>query len=145
MPITKAFALAEEAGLDLILVADKVKPAVCRILDYGKLIYESKKRQKDLRKQHHAQKMKEIKFHVNIDPHDYQIKIKHAIEFLEKGNKLKTSLVFRGREAAHKAMGFEIIDRVIKDVEQFGHPENRPSFAGRTIIVTINPVAGHAS
>ncbi len=129
--------------MDLILVADKVKPSVCRILDYGKLIYEQKKRQKDLRKQSHAQKMKEVKFHVNIDPHDYQIKVNHAIEFLKKGNKLKVSLVFRGREAAHKAMGFEIIDRLIKDVEQLGHTESKPSFAGRAITVTINPVAHH--
>jgi translation initiation factor IF-3 len=137
--VDRAFEIAKEAGLDVVIVAEKADPPVCRILDYGKLRYDQKRKLKNQKKKQHAQKMKEIKFHVNVDVHDYNYKINHAKEFLGKGHKLKLSLVFRGREAAHKAIGFEIIEKAVSALEEFGQLENKPVLSGRTISVSMNP------
>lgn len=135
--------LAEEAGLDVVLVAENANPAVCRIMDFGKLVYEQKKKVKDQKKHQHAQKNKEIKFRVNIDPHDYQIKVNHAIEFFEKGYKVKVTLMFRGREMAHKEIGFEVIQKVIGDLEEYATPDSQPKLMGRNISVSFSPIKGH--
>ena len=137
--VEKAFEMAKEAGLDVVVVAENADPLVCRILDYGRLRYDQKRKLKNQKKKQHAQKMKEVKFHVNVDVHDYNYKINHAKEFLGKGYKLKLSLAFRGREAAHKAIGFEIINKAIADLEGIGLVENKPVFAGKTISVSMNP------
>jgi len=137
--VDKAFEMAKEAGLDVVIVAEKADPPVCRILDYGRLRYDQKRKLKNQKKKQHAQKLKEIKFHVNVDIHDYNYKINHAKEFLAKGYKVKLSLVFRGREAAHKSIGFEIIDKAVLDLEGLGLAESKPIFAGRTISVSLNP------
>jgi translation initiation factor IF-3 len=134
---------AKAAELDLVLVAEKSDPPVCRIMDFGKLVYEQKKKVKDQKKHHHAQKLKEIKFHVNIDTHDYDYKINHGIEFLEKGNKLKVTIAFRGREMAHKEMGFELIKKVTEDLLEYGTAEVDPKLLGRNISVTFAPTKGH--
>jgi len=131
---------ATEAGLDLVLVSGNTNPPVCRIMDYGKLRYEQKKKLKDQKKHQHAQKLKEVKFHVNIDEHDYQYKINHGIEFLGKGNKLRVTLMFRGREMAHKEIGFELIDRVIEDLKEHGVPEMKPKLLGRNASLTFAPI-----
>jgi translation initiation factor IF-3 len=141
LPIENAFALAKEAGLDLVMVAENAEPPVCRVLDFGKMLYEHKRKQKDQKKHHHTQKLKEIKFHINIDEHDYQYKLGHAKEFLDKGFKVKVTLVFRGREAAHREIGFEIVDRVIKDLDKIGHADGRPAATGRLISVLLSPLA----
>jgi translation initiation factor IF-3 len=138
VPVDKAFEIAKGAGLDVVIVAEKATPPVCRILDYGKLRYDQKRKLKNQRKNQHVQKLKEIKFRVNVDDHDYNYKIDHAKEFLTKGHKIKISVVFRGREAAHKEIGFELIDKAIKNLEEYGQVEGRPVFAGRTISVSIN-------
>lgn len=143
VPVEKAFALAESASLDLVLVADKMEPPVCRVLDFGKLVYDSKKKQKDQKKHQHAQKLKEVKFHVNIDPHDYGIKIQHAIDFLKDGCKVRISLVFRGREAAHKEMGYELIEKLTGDLVPFGTAEGKATMAGKTISLSFNALAPH--
>ena len=137
--VEKAFEIAKGAGLDVVIVAEKADPPVCRILDYGKLRYDQKRKMKNQKKKQSAQKLKEIKFHVNVDKHDYDYKINHAKEFLEKGYKVKLSLVFRGREAAHKALGFEIIENALGELKDLGQAEGKPVFAGRTISVSINP------
>jgi translation initiation factor IF-3 len=137
--VDRAFEIAKEAGLDVVIVAEKADPPVCRILDYGRLRYDQKRKLKNQKKKQHAQKMKEIKFHVNVDTHDYDYKINHAKEFLSKGYKVKLSLVFRGREAAHKAMGFEIIEKAASTLEELGQVENKPVLSGRTISVSMNP------
>ena len=137
--VDRAFELAKEAGLDVVIVAEKADPPVCRILDYGRLRYDQKRKLKNQKKKQHAQKMKEIKFHVNVDTHDYDYKINHAKEFLSKGYKVKLSLVFRGREAAHKPTGFEIIERAVLCLQELGLAENKPAFSGRTISVSLNP------
>lgn len=131
------------AGLDLVLVSDKTVPYVCRIMDFGKLRYEQKKKQKDQKRHQSAQKLKEIKFHVSIDPHDYGYKINHGIEFLGKGCKLKITLMFRGRETAHKDMGFDLIKKIVEDLKEHGVIENDPKLIGRNIIVSFAPKGHH--
>lgn len=131
--------MAVEAKLDLVLVAEKSEPPVCRIMDYGKLTYEQKKNIKSQKKHVIAQKLKEVKFHINIDNHDYDYKLKHGIEFLEKGAKLKITLVFRGREMAHKELGFELMERIIADLAKHGTAEEKPKLLGRNISVTFSP------
>jgi translation initiation factor IF-3 len=135
--------MADSESLDLVLVAEKAKPPVCRIMDFGKLVYEQKKKVKEQKKHHHVQKLKEIKFHVNIDTHDYEYKLAHGIDFLEKGNKLKITITFRGREMAHKDIGFELIDKVVEALAEYGAPDSTPKFLGRNLTVTFSPVKGH--
>jgi len=132
---------AQGAGLDLVEVASKSNPVVCRIMDYGKFLYEEKKKLRDSRKKQHTAKLKEIQFHPNIDEHDYRTKVNHAIAFLEKGYKLKVSVFFRGREMAHRELGRQIIDRVISDIKQTGHVDAPPKAAGRNIIMYLAPGA----
>ena len=140
MTVEEGLAIAKEAGLNLVMVSETSNPPVCRIMDYGKLQYDRKKKIRDQRKSHHAQKLKEVKFRLRIEEHDYNYKINHAIEFLGKGYKLKASLMFRGREMAHKDMGFELMQRVIKDLEEYGKPESPLKLMGRNITVTFTPV-----
>ena len=94
---------AEEAGQNLVLVAPQASPPVCRIMDYGKFQYEKSKKDKQARKRQHLQKQKEIKFHPNIDEHDFRTKLERAIAFLQKGNKVRASIFMRGREMAHRS------------------------------------------
>ena len=140
MKVEDGLVLAKEAGLDLVMVAETSDPAVCRIMDFGKLQYERKKKIRDQKKSHHAQKVKEVKFKLRIEKNDYIYKIKHAIEFLKKGYKLKASLMFRGREMAHKELGFELMKNVLSDLEEFGKPDSQPKLLGRNIVVTFAPI-----
>jgi len=140
MKVEEGLVLAKQAGLDLVMVAETSNPAVCRMMDFGKLQYERKKKIRDQKKHHHAHKLKEVKFRIRIEKHDYDYKIKRAVEFLEKGYKLKASLMFRGREMAHKEFGFELMKDVIRDLEEYGKPEAPPKLNGRNITVTFSPV-----
>lgn len=140
--LVNARAKAVEAALDLVIVADQVEPPVLRIMDFGKIQFEQKKNIRAQRKNNIAQKNKEVKFHVNIDAHDYDYKLKHALEFLEKGYKLKVTLMLRGREMAHKDMAFELIERVIADLEGHGDPDSKPKLQGRNITVNFAPKGG---
>lgn len=133
--------MVTEQGLDLVLVSDNSDPAVCRIMDYGKLRYEQKKKVKDQKKAAHKTKLKEVKFRVNIEKHDYDYKINHAIEFLNKGNKVKLTLMFRGREMAHKDIGFDLISRVVEDLTPYGKAESAPKLMGRNITAVITPLS----
>lgn len=135
----KAFELAKEARLDLVVVSEQSNPPVCKILDFGKLVYDQKRKQKNQKKNQVIQKLKELKFHLNTDEHDYQVKLKHATGFLEKGNKVKLSIVFRGREAAYKEDGFALITRILKELAEIGTPDGVPNMTGKTILVTLNP------
>ena len=136
--------MADEAGLDLVIVAEKAEPPVCRVMDFGKLQYEQKKSLRIQKKHTHVQKVKEVKFRINIDPHDYGFKIKHALDFLGEGDKVKATLMFRGREMAHKEIGFEVINKVIEDIKEHGEVESTPKLLGRNIIVTFNPITKKA-
>jgi len=138
MSIKDALNKAREHGLDLVEVAAKAKPPVCRIIDYGKYRYEQAKLEKE--KKQHAGRVKEIKFRVNIDEHDYMTKIRHGEEFLEKSNKLKVVLMFRGRENAHPEIGFEVMERVKKDLAHLAQVEMQPRKSGRMINMTLSPL-----
>ena len=135
----KAFELANASGMDLVVVSDQSNPPVCRILDYGKLCYDQKRKQKNQKKNQIVQKLKELRFHVNTDEHDFQVKLAHAEEFLKKGYKVKLALVFRGREAAYQEQGFEIINKAVKLLEAFGNVDGQPVLAGKSILASLNP------
>lgn len=143
MSFGEARKLSIEAALDLVLVAENADPPVCRIMDFGKLQYEQKRNLRLQKKHSVTQKVKEVKFRVNIDHHDYEYKLKHALEFLEKGNKLKATLMFRGREMAHKDIGFELMTKVIADIGDHGIPDGEPKLLGRNITVSFSPGKGH--
>ena len=129
---------AKSYGLDLIEVAPTANPPVCRIADFGKFKYELTKKEKENR--HSASKVKEIKFRVKIGAHDYETKLRHAEEFVEKGNKLKIVLQFRGRENAHKDLGMVMMKKIIKDLETMAHIDMPPKLVGRAIGMTLSPL-----
>jgi translation initiation factor IF-3 len=142
LPIGKALALAQEKGLDLVEVAPNATPPVCRIVDYGKFKYEQTKREREAHKHQQANKLKEIKLRLNIDAHDYQTKLKHMMEFLQKGMKVKVSVFFRGRENAHPEYGAKLLQRVIEDVQGTGRPEMMPRQQGRSLQMMLGPSRG---
>jgi translation initiation factor IF-3 len=108
-------------------------------MDYGKYRYEQTKKVKEAKKKQHAFKVKEIKMRPNTDQHDYETKLRHGQEFLQKGCKLKVTVVFHGREMAHRELGFQILDRFLQDIAEFGSVELRPKDIGRTIVTVIGP------
>lgn len=139
MRIEDALRRAKSYGLDLVEVAPTANPPVCRIVNYGKFRYDQAKQDKD-RKHNTANKVKEIKFRVNIDQHDYVTKLRRAEEFLDKGNKLKLLLQFRGRENAHKELGVELMLRVKEDLSTMGHVDMEPKLVGRAVNMTMSPL-----
>ena len=131
--------LATEAGLDLVMVSDRSDPPVVRIMNFGKLRYEQKKNLKAQRRNTAAQKLKEVKFHINIDDHDYQTKIKKALDFIEKKFRLKITLALRGREMAHQDMAFELMKQVTEALTPYADPDGTPKLLGRNISVNFAP------
>ena len=129
---------AKSYGLDLIEVAPTANPPVCRIADFGKFKYELTKKEKESK--HSATKIKEIKFRVKIGTHDYETKLRHAEEFLEKGNKLKIVLQFRGRENAHKDLGLLMMEKIKKDLETMAVVDMPPKIVGRAVGMTMSPL-----
>ena len=131
---------ADAEGLDLVELAADAKPPVVRVMDYGKHIYEKKKRQKDARKkQMNNNQVKELKFHVNIHDHDFQTKLKHAGEFIAKGYKLKVTLQFRAREMAHTELGDELMARIIEELGDTITIEAKPKLMGRNMGMQLAP------
>lgn len=129
---------AQSLGMDLVEVAPHANPPVCRIVDFGKFRYELSKQEKD--KKQNSSKLKEIKFRVNIDEHDYLTKIRRGEQFLDKGNKLKVQLQFRGREMAHKDLGEAVMRRVKDDLSTMAVVEMEPRMVGRSINMTLSPL-----
>ena len=134
MATRDALKLAQQEGLDLVEISPNADPPVCRIMDFGKYRYDESIKRKKARKQQHIRSVKEIKFHANVAEHDYQTKINHAKKFLEKGHKVKLSLQFRGRENAHRELGFEVIKRALKDCEELSVVDMAPKLVGRNIV-----------
>ena len=136
LPARDAMRLAEAQGLDLVEISPTAEPPVCRIMDYGKFRYAEEQKRKQARKQsmQHSRTIKEMKFHSNVEEHDFQTKLGHIREFLIEGHKVKLSLQFRGRENAHRELGFEVVKRVIKDCEDVAIVEMEPRLMGRSII-----------
>jgi len=133
LSIQEAIRKAKESGLDLVEVAPNGNPPVCKIMDYSKYVYHQKKKAKKSSKQK-ASQLKEIQFRPNIDDHDYNFKMKHIQEFLEKGHKVKVVVRFRGREMAHQELGFELIDKLKEDLQDYGSFEKTPTMEGRFLI-----------
>ncbi len=142
IPIAEALRLARERGRDLVEVAPAAVPPVCRILDYGKYRYEISKREKEAKKKQHYSRMKEIKVRPNIDPHDYQVKLRKAVEFLSKGLKLRLTMMFRGREMAHQDFGKRTLNRLVEDLKSHGTLDGAEKMIGRRLTLVVNP--GHA-
>lgn len=138
MKLQDALRRAQAIGLDLVEVAPNASPPVCKIVDFGKYRYDLSKQDKDRKST--GSKLKEIKFRVNIDPHDYGIKVRHAEEFLDKGNKVKVHLQFRGRELSHKELGFQLMQRLKEDLSTMGQAEMEPKLMGKSIGMTISPL-----
>jgi translation initiation factor IF-3 len=134
----KAVNLALEVGLDLVEVAPNATPPVCRIMDFGKYVYEEQKKHSHAKST--ASKIKEIEFTARIAPNDFNTKLRHAEEFLEHGNKVKLRLKFRGREMAHTELGFEVMKRAVVDLAGMGHPDADPKLIGRNIHVMLTPL-----
>ncbi len=137
--IDEALAIAEEAKLDLVEISPDAQPPVCRIMDYGKHLFERKKQQAQARKNQKQIQIKEVKFRPGTDVGDYQVKLRNLIRFLEDGDKAKVSLRFRGREMAHQELGMELLKQVEKDLEEYGSVEQHPKMEGRQLIMVIAP------
>lgn len=137
----EALQAAQASGLDLVEISPNARPPVCRITDFGKYMYELSKRQKENKaKASTSSKIKEVKFRVRIDEHDYMTKLRRAEQFLYKGSKLKLSLMFRGREMEHPEEGFRIVSRAIKDLEHVGQPDHDARQSGRHINLVMSPL-----
>jgi translation initiation factor IF-3 len=138
MRLTDALRKAQALGLDLVEVAPTANPPVCKIVDFGKFRYDISKHSKD--KKPASSKLKEIKFRVNIDEHDYMTKVRHAEEFLDRGNKVRVQLQFRGREMAHQELGTQLVGKVRDDLSSMSQVETEPKIAGRNITMTLAPL-----
>ena len=132
--------LAHEAGLDLVEISPNANPPVCKIMDFGKFKYEQQKRESEARKKQKIIEIKEIKFRPNTDTHDYDVKMRNVVKFLENGDKVKITMRFRGREMAHQELGRDLLHRVADDLVELGKVESMPKMEGRQMIMMIAPV-----
>ena len=139
MSIGDAMEKAREAELDLVEVAPNSDPPVCRIMDYGKFVFEQNKKAQSARRKQKQTHVKEIKFRPGTEEGDYQIKLRNLVRFLTAGDKTKVTLRFRGREMAHQELGVELLRRVQKDLEDFGTVEQYPQLEGRQMVMVISP------
>ena len=140
LQLSDAIRQAQSLGVDLVEIAATANPPVCRIVDYGKFRYEQAKKEKESKKHQHANKVKEVQLSPQIDPHDFGVKLNHAIDFLCEDMKVKVTLKFRGREMAHKEFGFQQVNHFIKDLAPWGHPDFEAKLIGKGINVMISPL-----
>lgn len=139
--IQEALEQATDYGLDLVEIAPNAVPPVCKIIDYGKFRYDQTKREKESKKSQHQIKVKEIKIKPNINEHDLQTKIRHAREFVSKGNKVKVTCMFRGREMAHPEIGQKVVKQFCDEIEDIAAPESPMKMFGRFLTVVLAPAA----
>ncbi|MBW2689121.1 MAG: translation initiation factor IF-3 [Deltaproteobacteria bacterium] len=140
MDLNSALQAADERGLDLVEVSPTAKPPVCRIMDYGKYKYQQSKRAAEAKKKQVRVEIKEVKLRPKTDEHDYQFKVRNAKRFLGDSNKVKVTIMFRGREVTHPEFGRRILERVAKDLEELGSVESHPRMAGRFMSMVIGPL-----
>lgn len=139
MPIRDALREAKDARLDLVKVASNAKPPVCKIMDYGKFKYEQSKREKEARKRQRVINVKETRMNPNIDEHDFLVRARRTLEFLENGDKVKASIRFRGREIAHKKLGEEVLKKLADFVKEVAFVEKPPRIEGRNMVMILSP------
>lgn len=132
---------AREVGLDLVEVAPNANPPVCKVMDYGKYLYEQQKKQQEAKKKQVKVQIKEIKVRPKTDENDLQTKLRHIKRFLDGGDRCKVTVFFRGRELAHKEKGLEVLERIAKEVEEVAKIEQTPKFEGRTMTMLLAPLA----
>jgi translation initiation factor IF-3 len=134
-----ALKMAREKNLDLVEISPTAQPPVCRIMDYGKFLYQNEKREREAKKKQKTITVKEVKFRINVDDHDYDTKKNHVLRFLDEGDKVKATIFFRGREMTRQSLGRQILERLIKDVENKGLVEFRPRQEGNTLHLILAP------
>ena len=137
--VEDALALAEEAGLDLVEISPNANPPVCKILDLGKLKYQTQKKAAEARKKQKTVEVKEIKMRPNIDTHDYEVKMKAMNRFFDSGDKVKVTLRFRGREMAHQQLGMQLLQKVKEDTVEIAKVEAEPKLEGRQMMMVLAP------
>jgi len=131
---------AQEAELDLVEIVPNANPPVCRIMDYGKFLFEENKKRNKAKKKQKQVQLKEVKFRPGTDEGDYQVKLRNLIRFLEEGDKAKVTLRFRGREMAHQDLGRQLLRRVETDLSDYGTVEQRPKMEGRQMVMVLGPI-----
>jgi len=139
MDTRDAIARAREVGLDLVEIAPQAKPPVCKIIDYGKFLYEEKKKKQEAKKKQTTVSVKEIKFRPATDDHDYGYRAKRAQEWLEEGDKVRATIAFRGREMSHRELGRAILERLAEDLAEFGEIEVAPKMEGYQMFTIFTP------
>lgn len=145
MATQDALAMAEEQHLDLVEVAPKAKPPVCRIMDFGKYRYEQQKREKEAKKKQKVITIKEVKLRPNIEQHDFDVKLKNALRFVQEGNKVKVTIMFRGRELSHPELGREILSRVAEQLGSSVTIERNAKLEGKNMTMIVAPKAQKSS
>ena len=140
LPIEQALSMAEELGLDLVEVAPMARPPVCRIMDYGKFKYEEQRKAREARKKQHQIQIKEVKMRPGIEDHDFEFKTRHARRFLEEGNKVKVTMMFRGRQMAHPEIGRQVLDDVMKELADISKVEMNPTMEARSMSMVLVPL-----
>jgi translation initiation factor IF-3 len=131
--------MAREKNLDLVEISPTANPPVCRIMDYGKYLYQQEKKEREAKKHQKTITVKEVKFRINVDDHDYDTKKNHVLRFLDEGDKVKATIFFRGREMTRTGLGREILERLIKDIGEHGIVEFRPRQEGNTLHLILAP------
>lgn len=139
MPLAEAIEIARDEGLDLVEVSPTAEPPVCRIMDFGKYLFEQNKKAQTARRKQKQVHVKEIKFRPGTDEGDYQVKLRKLREFLEDGDKTKVTLRFRGREMAHQELGAQLLARVRDDLDEYGVVEQMPQLEGRQMVMVMAP------
>ena len=140
--VEDALRTAQEAELDLVEIAPNAEPPVCRIMDYGKFKFEESKKLQAARKKQKQIQVKEVKFRPGTDEGDYRVKLRNLVRFLDEGDKAKVTLRFRGREMAHQELGRQLLERVEKDLEEYGTVEQFPRMEGRQMVMVLSPKKG---
>ena len=139
LTVDEALAMAQEQGLDLVEVAPLARPPVVKIMDYGKFKFEQAKAARAAKKKQHVIHLKEVKFRPGIDDHDFEFKTRHAREFLQQGNKVKVTMMYRGRQMAHVELGRDVLDRVAAELKDVGKIEMEPKLEGRNMTMVLAP------
>ena len=139
MSAEEALKVAAEHDLDLVKIAPGSNPPVCKVMDYGKFKYETQKKKQEAKKRQTVVQIKEIKVRPKTDDHDFETKVRHIKRFLEDGDRVKVTVFFRGREIVHKDRGIEILERIVKDLEDVGKVEQEPRAEGRTLQMLVVP------
>ena len=139
MPPFEALKMAREKNLDLVEISPTAQPPVCRIMDYGKFLYQKEKQEREAKKHQKVITVKEVKFRINVDEHDYQTKKNHVLRFLDEGDKVKATIFFRGREMTRTGLGRQVLERLIQDVSEKCVVEFRPRQEGNTLHAILAP------